>query len=124
VGAREFYERFAALLEATVLPAMTLRRARLRDDWASDLPRLARALTVRRDVREMRAIRDAADTIKSESRAWQTPENHAASHNITVHVLEERGDVWLFRRFSRCLLSIGIPTRRTRPPISCMARST
>jgi hypothetical protein len=37
---------------------MTLRRAPLRDRWAIELSRFAQTQAVRRDLREMRTIRD------------------------------------------------------------------
>ena len=57
--ALEFYERFIALLEASVSPRLTLRRALLRDRLPIKLSRLAQTLAVRRDIAEMRMMRDA-----------------------------------------------------------------
>ena len=58
-AALEFYERFVALLEASVSARLSWRRAMLRDRLPIKLSRLAQTLAVRRDIAEMRLIRDA-----------------------------------------------------------------
>jgi hypothetical protein len=57
-----FYDRFIALLEDSVAPGLTLGRALLRDRLPIKLSRLAQTIAVRRDVAEMRLIRDALRT--------------------------------------------------------------
>jgi hypothetical protein len=58
----EFYDRFIRLLEYSVSPRMTLRRAIAADRMAIKLGRLSQTIAVRRDIVEMRAIRDALNT--------------------------------------------------------------
>lgn len=57
-----FYDRLIALLEDSVAPGLTLGRALLRDRLPIKLSRLAQTIAVRRDVAEMRLIRDALRT--------------------------------------------------------------
>ena len=54
-----FYMRFVRLLEASVSSTMSLRRAVLPDHVLLKVGRFAQTIAVRRDIHEMRTIRDA-----------------------------------------------------------------
>ena len=55
----EFYDRFIHLLERSVSWRMTARRALARDALALKMARFSQTVAVRRDIAEMRVIRDA-----------------------------------------------------------------
>ena len=57
-GTAEYYDRLIGLLEASTAKGISLRRAMLRDGLLIKLTRLAQTVAIRRDIREMRAIRD------------------------------------------------------------------
>ena len=55
----QYYDQLIPLLEASTSPGLSLRRAALRDRFVIKLGRLAQTVAVRRDVAEMREIRNA-----------------------------------------------------------------
>jgi len=54
----QYYDRLIRLLEVSISASLTLRRAVLKDRLVIKLARLAQTVAVRRDIEEMREIRD------------------------------------------------------------------
>ena len=61
-SATEYYDRFIRLIEASTSLGISLRRAALRDSFVLKLARLAQTVAVRRDIEEMRSIRNELRT--------------------------------------------------------------
>jgi radical SAM superfamily enzyme YgiQ (UPF0313 family) len=58
----EYYTKLIRLLEASISTEISLSRALLRDKMVIKLARLAQTIAVRRDIAEMRKIRDALES--------------------------------------------------------------